>query len=151
RMRLMNLGGDAVGPEDVLAWSRVTSGIRLVNTYGPTEAAVTATLHDVPRADRAPAAVPIGHPIANMRAHVLDGELRQVPIGVAGELCLGGVGVARGYQGRPGLTAERFLPDPFETGRRMYRTGDLVRRLPGGELEFLGLVDQQVKVRGYRI
>src|SRR2546430_5960450 len=148
RLRLLVLGGDQVGAEDVRAWSRVAGDVRLVNTYGPTEASVTATLQELAEAD---GRVAIGRPIANVRAHVLDGELRPAPVGVAGELCLGGVSVGRGYLERPGLTAERFLPDPFAAGGRLYRTGDLVRRLSGGELEFLGRVDQQVKVRGYRI
>src|SRR2546429_7148373 len=143
RLRLMVLGGDAVGAEDVEAWSGVAGGVRLVNTYGPTEASVTATLQEL--AEAGPR-VPIGQAIANVRAHVLDGELRAVPVGVAGELCLGGAGVGRGYLGRPGLTAERFLPDPFEARARLYRTGDLVRRLAGGPLGVLGRRDPPAKV-----
>nr|QEO74560.1 condensation domain-containing protein [uncultured bacterium] len=126
---------------------------RLHNHYGPTEthAATAHTLGGAP--DEWPALPPIGRPITNAQVYLLDGRLRPVPIGVAGEVYVGGAGVARGYLGRPGLTAGRFIPDPFgaEAGGRLYRTGDLARYLSGGEIEFLGRADSQVKVRGYRI
>ncbi len=131
----------------------------LVNDYGPTEATVVATSGPVAAGaasaagERNGPAPSLGRSIANSRAYVLDGELQPVPLGVPGELLLGGDGLARGYLGLPALTAERFLPDPFagRPGARRYRTGDLVRLLPGGELEFLGRIDHQVKIRGYRI
>jgi amino acid adenylation domain-containing protein len=130
-------------------------GVELHNLYGPTEAAVEVTWWPCP-AETAGRPVPIGRPIDNTKVVLLDHALRPVPIGVAGELCIGGVQVARGYLRRPDLTAERFIPDPFisdheEAGARLYRTGDLVRHCPGGELEFLGRIDHQVKVRGVRI
>jgi amino acid adenylation domain-containing protein len=120
----------------------------LWNLYGPTETTIWSLVHRVPRDA---SAVSIGLPVANTVAHVLDGALRPVPPGAVGELYLGGDGLARGYRGRPGLTAERFVADPFGDGARLYRTGDLVRRASGGELEFLGRADAQVKVRGVRI
>src|SRR5205085_6958184 len=109
RQRLMILGGDVVGAEDVARWWRLAPHVRLVTTYGPTEATVTTTFHEV---GRRVGPVPIGSPVDNVRCLVLDGRRRPVGIGVPGELCVGGAGVARGYLGRPDLTAERFVPDP---------------------------------------
>ncbi|PYS76409.1 MAG: hypothetical protein DMF66_14910 [Acidobacteria bacterium] len=125
---------------------------RLHNQYGPTETTVDVTCRDCEPGDvgRRP---PIGRPTANTQTYILDGTLRPVPVGVTGELFIGGAPLARGYYNSPGLTAEKFIPDPFATspGARMYRTGDLARRLPDGEIEFLGRADQQVKLRGYRV
>ncbi|MEV7615516.1 amino acid adenylation domain-containing protein [Streptomyces sp. NPDC089799] len=141
-------GGEALPP--ALA-ARMRSALGTVwNVYGPTETTVWSTAHLLSPADPA-GPVPIGGPLANTTLHVLDGRMRPVPPGVYGELFIGGAGVARGYHGRPALTAERFLPDPFGSGGRLYRTGDLVRRLAGGGLEYRGRADGQVKVRGHRI
>ncbi|MER5863127.1 amino acid adenylation domain-containing protein [Kitasatospora sp. NPDC002040] len=141
--------GEALSGEAARGWEQVSGGVPLFNLYGPTEAAVDVTHH---RAGAGPGAVPIGHPVWNTRLHVLDTFLRQVPDGVPGELYLAGVQLARGYLGRAGLTAERFVADPFGgPGERMYRTGDLVRRRPDGALEYLGRTDRQVKIRGHRI
>ncbi|GAA0984790.1 hypothetical protein GCM10009555_059170 [Acrocarpospora macrocephala] len=126
---------------------REASSARLHNLYGPTELAVDVTFHQT--ADRDP--VPIGVPIDNMRALVVDGEGEPVPVGVPGELLAGGAGTARGYVNRPGLTAERFVPDPGRSGERLYRTGDIVRWTSQGDLEFLGRADDQIKIRGFRI
>jgi amino acid adenylation domain-containing protein len=127
----------------------------LVNEYGPTEATVWSTAYRCPpdAAAGAAAVVPIGGPIPNARAYVVDGHGGPVPVGVAGELWVGGAGVTRGYLGRPGLTAERFVPDPFSghAGARLYRTGDRVRWRADGAMDFLGRLDHQVKVRGFRI
>ncbi|MFW6175822.1 MAG: non-ribosomal peptide synthetase, partial [Acidobacteriota bacterium] len=135
-------------------FQRLPAPVELHNLYGPTEAAVDVTWWPCRRGARR-RGVPIGRPIANLRIHVVDAVLRPVPTGVPGELVIGGVGLARGYLGRSGLTAERFVPDalsgPGAPDRRLYRTGDLARRLPGGEVEFLGRIDHQVKVRGFRI
>ncbi|HEX6288568.1 MAG TPA: amino acid adenylation domain-containing protein, partial [Herpetosiphonaceae bacterium] len=124
---------------------------QVVNLYGPTEVTTYATWAVVDRDDAAPPT--IGRPISNTQGYVLDPWYQMVPVGVIGELYLGGVGLARGYLGRPDLTAERFLPDPFaqQPGARLYRTGDLVRYLPNGDLDYIGRIDHQIKLRGYRI
>jgi amino acid adenylation domain-containing protein len=125
----------------------------LINNYGPTEATVVATFGLVPPAERPDGPPSIGHPIDNTRIYILDEHLRQVPIGVPGELYIGGAGVARGYLGRPDLTAERFIVDPFgtEPDTKLYKTGDLARFLPDGQIAFMGRTDYQIKIRGYRI
>ncbi|MHA6779791.1 amino acid adenylation domain-containing protein [Pseudonocardia saturnea] len=147
-LRRVFSSGEALPPEVAQRWAAST-GVPLHNLYGPTEAAVDVTHHRC--ADETGSSVPIGGPVWNTGVRVLDGCLRPVPDGVAGELYLTGVQLARGYHGRPGLTAGRFVADPSAAGGRMYRTGDLVRRRPGGELEYLGRTDFQVKIRGNRI
>jgi amino acid adenylation domain-containing protein/non-ribosomal peptide synthase protein (TIGR01720 family) len=124
----------------------------LHNLYGPTEAAIDVTSWKCSREDKR-RIVPIGHAIANTQIHILDRQLQPVPVNVPGELHIGGVGLARGYLHRPGLTAEKFIPNPFGegAGERLYRTGDLARYLPDGQVEFLGRLDHQVKLRGFRI
>jgi len=122
----------------------------LHNLYGPTEAAVDVTWWPCERGS-ARKVVPIGRPVANTQMYVLDSSLNPVPVGLPGELYIGGVQVGRGYWGRPELTAERFVPDPFVPGGRLYKTGDLSRWLPDGVIEYLGRNDFQVKVRGLRI
>jgi amino acid adenylation domain-containing protein len=128
----------------------------LLNHYGPTEATIgCCTFHtkEIDVSQWAPATIPIGRPIANTQIYILDSHLSPVPVGVAGELCIGGKGIAAGYMNQPQQTAERFVADPFagESNARMYRTGDLARFLPDGSVEFLGRIDQQVKIRGFRV
>ncbi|MFE3784986.1 amino acid adenylation domain-containing protein, partial [Amycolatopsis sp. NPDC059090] len=143
-------GGDVVPAEAVRRVLAACPGLRIVDGYGPTETTVFATAYpmDAPPPDR----IPIGRPLDGTRARVLDADLRPVPPGVPGELCLAGAGLARGYRDQPGLTADRFVADPFgNPGDRMYRTGDLGRWRTDGTLEFLGRVDDQVKIRGFRV
>jgi amino acid adenylation domain-containing protein len=151
-LRLLIVGSEKVSLEAFEAWRQFAPGARLINAYGTSETTITSTLYE-PEANVAGASLPIGRPIANTRVYILDHHLQPVPTGLPGELYIGGTGVARGYYVRPGLTAERFIPDPFslDAGARMYRTGDRARFLSTGDLEFLGRSDQQLKVRGYRI
>ena len=155
-LRQLVAGGDVLSPPVVRRALRELPGVTIVNGYGPTENTTFTCCHAMRGPDAlGPLAtsVPVGRPIANTRVWLLDGELRPVPPGVPGELCAGGDGLARGYLNRPELTAERFVPDPVSglPGERLYRTGDLARLLPGGEFEFLGRIDQQVKIRGHRV
>ncbi|MBO4208617.1 non-ribosomal peptide synthetase [Micromonospora echinofusca] len=155
-LKLMNVGSDVVTVADARRWAATGLPGRFLVNYGPTEATVTCLLHpvtgDLPD-ERVDAALPIGRPVPGTRAYVVDDHLHPVPVGVPGELLLGGVRLARGYLNRPALTADRFVPDPFgtEPGGRLYRSGDLVRYRPDGTIEFLGRIDQQVKIRGFRI
>ncbi|MDJ0865452.1 MAG: LLM class flavin-dependent oxidoreductase [Myxococcota bacterium] len=149
RVRTLMIGGEAF-PPTLAAQLRECTAADIVNMYGPTETTIWSSTHAV-EADGE--VVPIGRPIANTQLYVLDAERRPLPIGVPGELYIGGDGVVRGYLDRPELTAERFLPDPFRDapGARLYRTGDLARFRTDGTLEFLGRIDHQVKIRGHRI
>jgi amino acid adenylation domain-containing protein len=150
-VRTINLAGEALPRSLVENLYCQTDVQKVWNLYGPSEDTTYSTFEQLDRDELGP--VLIGRPIANTRAYVCDPWLRPAGVGVAGELLLGGEGLARGYLGRPGLTAERFIPNPFAagSGERLYRTGDLVRYLADGRLEYLGRLDQQVKVRGYRI
>ena len=153
-VRQLVVGGEALSvPHVRRAFDRLPS-TRIINGYGPTECSTFACCHSIPRTlPHDAVSVPIGVPIANTRAHVLDDRLAELPVGAAGELCLGGDGLARGYLNDPATTAERFVPVALggRPGARLYRTGDRVRRLADGTLDFLGRLDGQVKLRGFRI
>jgi amino acid adenylation domain-containing protein/non-ribosomal peptide synthase protein (TIGR01720 family) len=146
-------GGEAVDPRWVHEVLYKGAPERLLHVYGPTECTTFATWHLVEFLAEDANTVPIGQPITNTQTYVLDAHLRPVPVGIRGELYLGGDGLALGYFHSPDLTAEKFIPNPFSTrpGERLYRTGDLVRYRPNGSVEFIGRVDQQVKIRGFRI
>ena len=154
-IRLAILGGERANPEQLADWFRHVgpNGPRLLNTYGPTEATIVATIAELKAGDEPTRIVPIGRPVRNVEVYVLDPRGEPVPIGVPGELHIAGAGLAVGYYNQPELTAERFIANPFSSraDSRMYRTGDLVRYRPDGNLEFVGRRDSQVKFRGYRI
>ncbi|HEU4561131.1 MAG TPA: amino acid adenylation domain-containing protein, partial [Longimicrobium sp.] len=152
-LRKVFCGGEALPGELYRRLSRLLPGTRLINLYGPAECCMNAATHVCEAGDERSASVTIGRPVPNTRSYVLDPAMRLLPGGIPGELCVGGVQVARGYLGRPGLTADRFVPDPFggEAGARLYRTGDRVRWRADGRLEYLGRLDQQVKIRGVRV
>jgi amino acid adenylation domain-containing protein/non-ribosomal peptide synthase protein (TIGR01720 family) len=147
------VGGEALTAEGLDRWRERHPTVQVINAYGPTELTVNCTQHDIPPGlPLSPGPVPIGRVFAGNRAYVLDPWMRLVPVGMPGELYVSGTALARGYLGRPGLTAERFVADPLAAdGSRMYRTGDLVRWLADGELEYVGRTDDQVKIRGFRI
>ena len=146
------MGGERLDPRALSQWfEHHEDRVVVLNEYGPTETAVTATMHAVQLHESIRA--PIGRPLANVRVYVLDGQGNPVPMGVSGEIHIGGDGVARGYLNRPELTAEKFMVDPFseEPGARMYKTGDLGRWRKDGTIEYLGRNDFQVKIRGFRV
>jgi amino acid adenylation domain-containing protein len=147
------IGGENLLAENLRFWQEHAPETLLINEYGPTETVVGCSIYRVSSQQKLSGSVPIGRPISNMQLYVLNDQLQPVPVGVAGELYIGGEGLARGYLKRPELTAEKFIPDHLggEPGKRLYRTGDLARYQPDGNLEFLGRIDQQVKIRGYRV
>ncbi|MEV0395258.1 amino acid adenylation domain-containing protein [Polymorphospora rubra] len=150
-VRLLWLGGERLDRHVIEHAAKMFPSARIINMYGPTEASVWATWWDCGTSTD-DSSVPIGHPLHNVALHILDPQGHEVPVGGVGELCIGGVGVARGYLGRPGLTADRFIPNPYTTdSTRLYRTGDLARQQPNGATIFLGRSDNQVKVRGHRV
>src|SRR6202023_2927304 len=153
--RVLVIGADNLVGEPTVVWRERAPGVKLVNEYGPTETVVGCSIYRIGEEMGRSGGVPIGRAMANLRMYVLDREGEPAPVGVPGELYIGGVGVARGYWGRAELTAEKFVPGGLSEegagGGRLYRTGDRARWLKDGNLEFLGRVDQQVKIRGYRI
>ena len=155
-LRLVIVGGDTMLPETLGLWRQTPmKDVRLLNAYGPTETTVTALTCEVTQTmtPEMPRRIPIGQPMAGRTAYILDEDRQPVPLGVPGELYLGGLGVAQGYLNHPELTAEKFIDDPFASlpGARLYRTGDLARYLPDGNIEFLGRRDYQIKIRGFRV
>jgi amino acid adenylation domain-containing protein len=155
-LRLVIIGGEQVAAARFSIWrERVGAQVRLVNTYGPTEATISVLWSDLSALALDPTnlEIPIGRPIPNIQAYILDRQLQPVPIGVPGELYVGGAGLARGYLNRPDLTAAAFIPNPFsqEYSGRLYKTGDLTRYRSDGKIEYLGRIDNQVKIRGFRI
>jgi len=155
-IKLVIVGGEKALSEHLITWmNKGGTESTWINTYGPTEATVIATSFTAPADEswKSITNIPIGKPITNTQCYIFDSNLYPVPIGVPGELCLGGAGIAYGYLNDPKLTAEKFIPDPFSesAGSRLYKTGDVVRYLADGNIEFIGRVDEQVKIRGFRI
>jgi amino acid adenylation domain-containing protein len=153
-VRHMIVGSDTVSPQKLSAWKKIVGdAVRWTNLYGVTEATITATIYEAQSIEDNDASVSIGRPISNVEVYILDSQQNLAPIGVTGEVYIGGIGLARGYLNRADLTAERFIPSPFSKvpGARLYRTGDLARYLHDGNIEFQGRLDDQLKVRGFRI
>ena len=151
RVRAFVAGGEVLRPAVLPLWRQHAPEIRIFNSYGPTESTVACSDCEADDSMQDLNSVPIGRPIANHCLYVLDERYELAPAGVVGELCVAGIGLARGYLGRAGLTARHFIANPFAQGERMYCTGDLVRHLPDGQLQFVGRKDSQVKIRGHRI
>jgi amino acid adenylation domain-containing protein len=153
RTRALIVGGEALLGNNLAFWLKNAPQTKIINEYGPTETVVGCCVYEVTKATCLSTNIPIGRPIANTQLYVLDRLLQPVPIGIKGELYIGGDGVAAGYLGREELTKERFIPNPFsdDPQARIYKTGDLARYLPDGNLDYLGRIDSQVKIRGYRI
>ncbi|MCR4034161.1 amino acid adenylation domain-containing protein, partial [Flavobacterium panacis] len=147
-LRRVVVGGEICGKDLMKVWNEAYS---FYNKYGPTETTVTSTISFYEKGNCGDKEISIGTPIANTQVYILDSEMNLLPVGVVGELCIGGAGVARGYLNREELTAERFIANPFAAGERIYKTGDLARWLPDGNIEYIGRKDNQVKIRGYRI
>lgn len=153
-VRQVSVGGEALSVPHIRRALALLPGVQFINAYGPTENSTLSTFYRIPRqVEEAASSIPIGKPIATAKAFVLDRYMQPVPVGVAGELYVGGEGIARGYRNQPALTAERFIPNPFadKPGEKIYKTGDRVRYLPDGNLEYLGRFDHQVKIRGFRV
>ncbi len=153
-LRAVIVGGEKASESAFNTWMKHTGGrIRWFNTYGPTETTVVSTIFepDLQNTEKPPAVISIGRPIANTRIYVVDQNLQPVPVGMSGEMLIGGLGVARGYLNRGNLTAKKFIRDPFREDGRVYRTGDRVRYLPDGQIDFIGRFDSQVKIRGFRV
>ena len=151
-LRRVLCSGEALLPSQVGLFKELLPDVRLYNLYGPTEAAIDVTCWAVPEGEGTVKTVSIGRPVANTQLYIVDDRHRLLPVGVVGELCIGGTQLARGYLNRPALTQQKFIANPWaEAGERLYRTGDLARWLPDGQVEYLGRVDNQVKIRGNRI
>lgn len=151
-VRVVAVGGELPQAAALQRWQQITQvGGTFLNVYGPTETTITVTVKKISTGDASEERISIGRPLPNTQVYILDNNLERVPIGVPGELYIGGLNLARGYLNRPGLTATRYVPHPFADGERLYRTGDLAAFLPDGDIEFLGRLDHQIKLRGFRI
>jgi amino acid adenylation domain-containing protein len=153
-LRLVIVGGEKAQTQALEAWRKAAGArVRWINTYGPTETSVIATSYEPPPREPLPSRLPIGRPVDNAKIYILDENLQPVPVGVAGEINIGGPGLARGYLNRPEATAAKFIANPFSTApqARLYKTGDVARYLPDGTIEFIGRRDFQIKIRGFRV